>query len=183
MAYLGLVNTIDVEGRWHAALVQRENGKDGFDSTRGSQQVARGPLGRRHSKVASVRSENLVDGPRFGEVPKGRRRCMCIQVVDLARLEAGFPQRLTHALSSACAVLGRGRDMMCISRHAVSEYLYTPRGRKEERDDDAFASDPQKPQERGGASRDETPDTQGIQDKNNTHDKPSYLHRWFDRTV
>src|SRR5215207_7785252 len=64
-----------------------------------------------------------TNGCRFGEVARGRRSRVGVDVIDLIRSELGVVERGAHRAGAACAVWQWCDWMICVIRRAESEDL------------------------------------------------------------
>ena len=88
-----------------------------------AQQMADRRLGGRHGELAGGVAEQPLDGGELDLVAHRRRGAVRVDVVDVARLEAGALQRHAHAAVGAVAVLGRRGDVIGVARQAVADHL------------------------------------------------------------
>jgi hypothetical protein len=77
-----------------------------------------------------VLAEQVLDRERLDAIVVRRRGAVRVDVADLPRRDAGLPDGHVHDAHRSAAVLGRRRDVVRISGHAVADDLgVDPRAR------------------------------------------------------
>src|SRR5215470_2567314 len=64
-------------------IADREHGEDPFNRRRGTQQMTRHRLGRRHSELCGMLAETALQGDALGHVAERGRRAVRVDVVDV----------------------------------------------------------------------------------------------------
>src|SRR5205814_5173890 len=85
-----------VDRRWDAAFAQREEARDRLERAGRAQQMAAHGFRRRDHELVGVVAEHLLDGRGLLAVVRLGRGPVRVDVVDVARIQAGLAERHTH---------------------------------------------------------------------------------------
>src|SRR5262249_40428466 len=73
--------------------------------------------------ILYVLSKSVLDGLGLEHITQRSRSAVNVDVVNLLRLEIGIAQRVQHYSISALTFFRRLSDVICVSAHAVADYL------------------------------------------------------------
>ena len=108
----------DVDRRRRHLVANRKNRKDAFDTAGTAEQVTRSALGGAHHKLVGVFAEEFAHSAGFVDVAHGGRRAVCIEVVNVLRLQTGVVERHLHGANGA--VRSRRRDVIGVTRKTIT---------------------------------------------------------------
>ena len=109
---------LPVEVRWNETASEGQNTNHGFNRARGTRGVSCKRLGGR--KRRQRRAEEPVHRCQFAPVVVGRRRSVCVDIVDVLRRQPSLFQCLTHCQIRTVRRLRRGRLVKRIAGVAIS---------------------------------------------------------------
>ena len=114
---------VEVQGGRHEIVLDRENGVDRLDASRGAEEVADRRFRRGHADPGDRVAEQAPDGADLDLVTDRGRGAVGVDVVDVAGLDSRVLHRRAHGPVAAVAVRRRRGDVVGIPGKTVAENL------------------------------------------------------------